>query len=78
MRFDVRKFSLLGILFIILLLSPSCGFAEVDTTKPVTHEQIEKINKKLDESRNREEKILVGQDKILEEILTSRKWAKRK
>jgi len=74
----VRKIFSFGTPFIILLFSASLGFTEVDTTKHVTHEQIEKINKKLDESRIREEKILAGQDKILEEILTSRKWAKRK
>ncbi len=78
-RCVVRKTTVVSLALICFLFSAAfVVFAEADAVKPATQAQIEGLEKKLEESRVREEKILAGQEKILEEILISRKWAKRK
>ncbi len=52
----------------------SAAFAAGDSTG-ASSDQLLQINKKLDESQKREERILANQEKIIAEIIKSRKWA---
>ncbi len=61
-----------GIVFI-----PAFAFSQT-AAKDTTAEQLAVIQKKLDESQKREEQILANQEKILAEIITSRKWARNR
>ncbi len=68
-------FFLAALILAALFFFSAHAFAvEGDQTGAGPHSLIE-INKKLDESQKREEKILANQEKIIAEILKSRKWA---
>lgn len=63
----------LGLIFVY---SP-VAFA-VTEKAPVSSTQAAEIIKKLDASQKREEQILANQEKILNEIIISRKWARQR
>ena len=58
-----------------LFSSPLFALSENDSV--TTTAQLAEIKKKLDASQKREEQILANQEKILSEIVISRKWARR-
>lgn len=63
--------------FVALTVSFSSISFSQNETSTMTSQQYLDIKKMLDASQKREEQILANQDKILNEILISRKWARR-
>ncbi len=68
---------LIPVFFFGIILSPVIAFSQT-AVKNTTVEQLASIQKRLDESQKREEQILANQEKILAEIITSRKWARNR
>ena len=60
----------------IIFFANSSSFATDESVVNISN-QLTDIQKKLDASEKRDEKILATQEKILEEIIISRKWARR-
>ena len=60
----------------MMLICSTVAFA-VTEAAPSSAAQAAEIIKKLDASQKREEQILTNQEKILNEILISRKWARQ-
>ena len=71
-----KKFKFVSLLLIISAIFVFPALAQ-EASVPAEASQLTAIQKKLDESAKREEKILALQEKILAEIVTSRKWARR-
>ncbi len=74
-----RKFNFLygsAFFLFILFFSTLSSFA-ADESAATLPNQLADIQKKLAASEKRDEKILATQEKILEEIIISRKWARR-
>ena len=74
-----KKFNFLysGVVFLFLLFVSFPAAFAVDESAATLPSQLADIQKKLDASEKRDEKILATQEKILEEIIISRKWARR-
>ena len=65
-------------LFCVLIatsLFPVSVFADSDPVGTSSQTVLTEINKKLDASKKREDQILANQEKIIAEIIKSRKWA---
>ena len=66
---------LLFSMLIVIFFSSTNAFAGPDPVSAGSQTVLVEINKKLDASKKREEQILANQEKIIAEILKSRKWA---